>query len=105
MSIRQGGTPYRTWHGNPRTQPPEVYEIIAAAGGYEAVARRAISKTRGKPMTRQAVLHWRLIPEEHCQLLIEMSGLPARQIWFAGEGRARFDVFAAVAKEAERKPW
>jgi hypothetical protein len=83
------------WRGK-RQQPSDVAAIIMAAGGCSAIAERLVSRKTGKAMTRQAVSMWNQIPEEHCRLIAQMSGYSAREVWFAGKGKARFDIFTIV---------
>jgi hypothetical protein len=86
--------PLRRRPGRPLVQPPDVAAIIEEAGGCSAIAERIVSKKTGKSLTRQAVSMWQQVPEEHCRLVTEMSGRSAREVWFAGKGSKRFDIFA-----------
>jgi hypothetical protein len=86
-------------------QPADVREIIMAAGGHVAITKRILNPRTGKPIARVGVYAWERFPEKHCLLIAEMSGRPAREVWLAGTGHTRADIFASAAEEAANDPW
>lgn len=54
--------------------PPDAKPIVEELGGPAHVARLLKSKHSRGHLTRSAVCLWKIIPEQHCEDIADMSG-------------------------------